>query len=248
MKRPTLLALLLIVCTLPSWACTYFVSNFCEVAKTDSTSSILRARVHLLLEDRAQLEVISSYRGDLPRPLVWVYDLPEFDCNGALFRGDTEDFGPEGSEILVILNQQLDSITGLPTGDYLPYYRTTNQFFLRLEGGFFQDRGQPTDVMVLPGMVESWLRNCVGEQLKGRAPLGRWTLYPNPAYAQVWLRLDQEGSAWVEIWNVLGQRLFAGEVTHEGSIDLLWLPAGNYFVRIHQSGIVEQRQLIKLHG
>ncbi|MBM3324412.1 MAG: T9SS type A sorting domain-containing protein [Calditrichaeota bacterium] len=101
------------------------------------------------------------------------------------------------------------------------------------------------------------LRLAVDEQiaLPAKSPL-LIEAFPNPAHGEVQVELVglSQGAATIEVWNVLGQRVWRREVTVQtGRVDLVWpiedtdgrkVAAGVYFVQVIQRGTALARQKI----
>jgi hypothetical protein len=74
-----------------------------------------------------------------------------------------------------------------------------------------------------------------------------FAVYPNPSAGQVQLKLQQENSlapCQVEIFNMLGERVFSAETSTSLAIDLSNEPKGMYFVKVQQGGAVSTRKIL----
>ena len=71
-------------------------------------------------------------------------------------------------------------------------------------------------------------------------------LYPNPATDQLTIEFDYtKGSATVEVFSVLGQKVLETEIGQNSNITISHLEAGMYVVKLTQGGITETHRLIK---
>jgi hypothetical protein len=74
-----------------------------------------------------------------------------------------------------------------------------------------------------------------------------FAVYPNPSAGQFQLQLQQENSlakCQVEVFNMLGERVYNSETSTSLAIDLSNEPKGMYLVKVQQGGSVSSSRIL----
>lgn len=235
-------------------ACSFMVSPFCEFlsqaeAFAPGQPIVVQATVAEQLSDRARLTVQTYFLASSLPSEIWVKDLPFFDCNGAPFRGDTEAYGPVGSEILAVLQPEVDE-HGQPivSGDYTGYYLITSEHFLRLQGGQYRspEYHQQFNTRISASDVARYLSGCLGRDVRGLTP--GFQVYPVPTRDWVTFQFDlsgEHGSEPLRIVDQMGRICFEGEITSGAQVDMsTWTP-GLYLAYLPRREGLKPRKLVK---
>jgi hypothetical protein len=72
------------------------------------------------------------------------------------------------------------------------------------------------------------------------------SVYPNPTYGKVTVKLEKEAKGFVTVYNLIGQVMIANEVVSTvGEVDLSSLTRGTYIVEVKSEGAVSRMKVVK---
>jgi Secretion system C-terminal sorting domain len=72
------------------------------------------------------------------------------------------------------------------------------------------------------------------------------SVYPNPTYGKVTVKLEKEGNAAVTVYNMVGQTVITNvNMTTVGEVDLSGLTRGTYIVEVKSEGTVSRMKVVK---
>ncbi len=251
----SILGLFLSLIFLPSkaQACSFFVSDFCEVVNSlpdwEHPGILIRATVLKQENDRAKLRVEEYFIGNNVPEELWVLDLPTWDCNGAIFESQTEYFGEPGSEILAVLTPELDD-QNQPTnsGLYQGSYLISTEYFLVRQGDQFvsAEQHRRSETKASANRLDRYLSNCSELDLMGKAPGQDVTVGPVPT--QEVLNFYFEGSEQldIEILDLQGRVCFIGSVSPGSALQVSDFAEGLYFIHFPRNRAMKPRKWIKL--
>ncbi len=245
----------LMLATQSAMACSFFISTFCETVENMESWEqgeyiVVRAEVTAQMAGRADLKVLEYFVGTNVPVEVTVTDLPTFDCNGAIFSFDTEEYGPVGTEILAILQPEYDRETGQPTGSgyYTGRYTIASEHFLVRSGNRFVSMNEHShfNTKIDASRVANFLSGCLGRDVVGITR--QLNIYPVPAQNQITFLVGSgDGEEEIRITDQMGRLVFEGWVYQGYQMDISeWAP-GIYYAYLPRSQAVEPRKLIKVN-
>jgi len=73
-----------------------------------------------------------------------------------------------------------------------------------------------------------------------------FSIYPNPVKDKLFVKLENAQNAYIEVYNVLGEKCLGKNIMQEGVCDIAGLPKGIYFLKVEIEGKIEMKKWLKM--
>ncbi|MDP4198736.1 MAG: T9SS type A sorting domain-containing protein [Bacteroidota bacterium] len=125
------------------------------------------------------------------------------------------------------------------------FITTPNCSFHPIKPGHYSDTAYLLDPLTNDSIPLILIGECVAAGVADHTPTPQLRLFPSPCDRQLNVWLSGEEASSVEIWNVMGKRVYSNRnAKSELAVDCSLLPAGVYFVDIRATDRTIRRRLI----
>ncbi|MDX1909618.1 MAG: T9SS type A sorting domain-containing protein [Bacteroidia bacterium] len=250
MKRIWTLLLLTGLWFSPAMACSYFVSNFCEMGHPPYEAPefvLVRATVAGQGNHYVDLAIQEVWRGTETRTHVRVWDMGSFDCNGDFFNGNADQLGQPGDQVWAWLYPIDTAMSAWETpGDYRAFHDKTNRWFLQESAGLIT--GAVTSYepdTYTPAQLLNVLSGCVDNLLETPFIPQAPEITFRAANQEIAVFSTVAGEISLEIFDLAGRSRGATSGNSEGVfLSTAPLSGGVYVVRVRQNGLNTVRKIL----
>ncbi|TAE57086.1 MAG: T9SS C-terminal target domain-containing protein [Bacteroidetes bacterium] len=238
--KPLILLFALVCAPFAGRACSYFISPFCEVVGMDTAAPVVRAVISVKNNDQARLQILEVWRGSVGAEII-MWELPNWDCNGALFDYSLDQLGEEGDTVWLVLQEYRTDwydIPGATEDDFVTRATTTQHWVLKEEdgtiSGYFDNLLTPNSMSY--NNFISQLGNCADNLSASPQMPSAPIIQSRPDQSAIWIFPQAEGNVEAWITDMSGRKVSLANGSGESvQVSTAGLPAGIYVLYVRQN-------------